>query len=212
MNKDSEFDVNDFEFERKFWVQRFPEVVLSEPSATLIVQNYLVSDNGTALRVRIAANLIPNELSFHVDGSAYSESEVVDRFRDRFNFASVGVKGAPVGGTRYEKEMTVDVNEALRLVKAQGYLVAKQRYGVFDSGDGWNIDVFCGDNYPLMIAECERSGPVVNLNIPAFCTAEVTDKLRFTNDSLARMPFSQWANEFLIEFSQNGPQFRDDFE
>lgn len=208
---DHDFDADSFEFERKFWVEDFPEVVLGEPPPTLIVQNYLIAEGGSCLRIRLGAELSSHELSFHRDGKDYSESELVLQFSDRFNFASVGVKGPPLGGTRYEKEMTIAPEEAVILVKAgRGRLIAKQRYGLFMAGDGWNIDVFSGANYPLIVAECERSTPVTGLEIPKFCTAEITDKLEFTNDNLASLPYSSWAHEFLMSVTRLGRGFRED--
>lgn len=212
MSATSAFDENDFEFERKFWVREFPRMILAEPSSTLIIQNYLVANDGTVLRVRVAADVEPNELSFHIDGAGYTEQNLLHHFRDRFDFASVGVKGPPAGGTRYEKEMTLDIGEALKLVAAPGHLVAKQRHGMFVEGDGWNIDAFCGANFPLIIAECERSGPVTKLTIPAYCTTEVTDDLRFTNDGLALSPFSNWSDEFFDDYDRRGSYFRQDFD
>lgn len=211
MSETSPYNENDFEFERKFWVQDFPRMILAEPSSTLIVQNYIVSNEGTVLRVRVAADIEPNELSFHIDGAGYTEQDLLKHFRDRFDFASVGVKGPPTGGTRYEKEMTLEISEALKLVTAPGHLVAKQRHGMFVAGDGWNIDAFCGENFPLIIAECERSGPVTRLTIPSYCTTEVTDDPRFTNDGLACSPFSDWSGEFLGDYVRHGAHFRQDF-
>lgn len=211
MQEPPDYDSDSFEFERKFWVRELPDAALAEPSATLIVQNYVIANAGSCLRVRLGLELPQSELLFHKFGGDFSEIELVNRYADQFHFASVGVKGPPVGGTRYEKEMTVAPEEAVVLVRSgNGNLIAKQRHGLFTSGDGWNIDVFCGSNYPLIVAECERSSPVTKLVIPDFCVAEVTDDMRFTNDSLASNPFSRWSDTFVSSGSRNGPKFRED--
>ncbi|MGR0160236.1 hypothetical protein [Paenarthrobacter nitroguajacolicus] len=188
-----------FEFERKFFVPKIPSIAFAELSVSLIVQNYIAAHEGTCIRVRMTAELQSGELQLHENGNQYSETDLLDLYHDRFTFSSVGVKSPPIGGVRYEKEMQIDVDVARSLMTTKGALVAKQRYGFFLSGDGWNLDVFGGSNYPLLVAECERSGPVTNLDVPKFCTKEVTNELRFTNDSLAYSPFSSWSDKFYRE-------------
>ena len=73
--------------------------------------------------------------------------------------------------------------------------------------DGWNIDVFGGANAPLIIAEAQRIGPVTNLVIPKFCTTEITDQPRFSNEGLAAKPYSLWQSEFERELEAQGPRF-----
>lgn len=213
MQKLPDYDSESFEFERKFWVRELPDAALAEPSATLIVQSYVIADAGSCLRDRLGLELPQSELLFHKFGGSFSEIELVNRYAGEFHFASVGVKVPSLGGTRYEKEMTIAPEEAVVLVRSgTGNLIAKQRHGLFTSGDGWNIDVFCGSNYPLIIAECERSSPVTKLVIPCFCAAEVTDDMRFTNDSLASNPFSRWSNSFVSSVTREGPGFRKDLD
>jgi adenylate cyclase len=116
-----------------------------------------------------------------------------------------------IGGTRYEAEREIDVSVGVEMIRRGGARIVKTRYSAWLGADGWVIDVFGGANHPLVIAECERSGPVTDLQIPAFCTTEVTDDRRFSNDSLSRVPYSTWAGEYARELVTSGPRFLQDF-
>ena len=75
--------------------------------------------------------------------------------------------------------------------------------------DGWEFDVFAGQNEGLIVAECERLAPVVDLKIPEFCVTEVTEDLRFTNDYLSKEPWRQWRGMYDLELRARGPHFLD---
>ena len=85
--------------------------------------------------------------------------------------------------------------------------MAKTRHAVWLGGDGWVVDVFGGGNAPLVVAEVERGGPVTDLTIPTFCVTELTDDPRFSNDGLARAPYSGWAAAYGAELAAQGPRF-----
>lgn len=101
-----------------------------------------------------------------------------------------------MGGTRYEASRDLDSRIAGELIKRGGHVTIKNRFTDWIDEDGWNIDVFGGTNAPLIIAEAERIGPVTNLVIPKFCTTEITDQSRFSNEGLAANPYSRWKSEF----------------
>ncbi|WP_402375769.1 CYTH domain-containing protein [Isoptericola rhizosphaerae] len=195
---------SDFEFERRFLVRRLPDVLRDAPS--LIVQSYFLSDGGYALRVRIQAGGI----DVGVDGES-DPAEIIAAHREQFDFAAVTVKGPSAGGTRYEAERQLDPLVGVELVRRGGARVVKTRYAVWLGADGWSVDVFGGANSPLVVAECERSGPVTELQIPDFCVTEITDDRRFSNESLAVGPYGQWAADHAQELARTGPRFREDF-
>jgi adenylate cyclase len=194
----------DFEFERRFLVRTLPEALRDAPS--LIVQSYFLSDGGYALRVRVQAGGVDGGLDAQSD-----PADVLDAMRGRVDFAAVTVKGPSAGGTRYEAERELDPLVALELVRRGGARVVKTRYAAWIGADGWSIDVFGGANHPLVVAECERSGPVTGLQIPDFCVTEITDDRRFSNESLAVQPYAEWAAAYAQELARTGPRFRDDF-
>lgn len=197
-------DYSDFEFERRFLVRELPDVLRDAPS--LIVQSYYLSDGGYALRVRAQAGGVDAALDAQSDAR-----EVLERWRDRVDFAAMTVKGPSAGGTRYEAERQLDPLVAVELVRRGGARVVKTRYAAWLGADGWSIDVFGGANHPLIVAECERSGPVTDLQIPDFCVTEITDDRRFSNESLAVRPYGEWSAAFAEELAAHGPSFREDF-
>jgi CYTH domain-containing protein len=130
---------------------------------------------------------------------------------DRFDFCAVTLKGPMNVGTRYEAEREIDPIVGVQMIRRGGHRVVKNRYSVWLGADGWVIDVFGGENSPLVIAECERAGPVTDLQIPAFCVTEVTDDPRFANDGLSKNPYRGWAATFEDELARTGPRFLQDF-
>ena len=200
----SDTGYGDFEFERKFFLDALPDIVAAEAAPTAIVQSYLLSDDGYALRVRVQG-----------PGAGLTVADLaelpVDAVADRIDFAAMTAKGPHVGGTRYEAERELDPAVALELVRRGGSVVAKLRHSVWLGADGWVIDEFAGPNAPLVVAECERGGPVVDLVIPDFCRTEVTADARFGNEHLAVEPYEGWRETFLRELAVTGPVFSQEF-
>ena len=197
----SEQGYGDFEFERRFVAKDVPADVL-EANPTLIVQSYLLSDEGWAVRIRAQAPGVPAALDPAADELALLEAHV-----DAVDFGAVTVKGPMNAGTRYEAEREIDPTVAVELVRRGGGRVAKLRHAVWLGEDGWVIDVFAGGNAPLVVAEVERGGPVTDLAIPAFAVTEVTVDPRFANDALARNPYSAWSDDFAAELARTGGTF-----
>ena len=196
----SDSGAGDFEFERKFFVREMPAVAASDPSPVLIVQAYLFASDGYAVRVR-------------VQGTAPAELDTdPGRLVELLGEESIGTmtaKGPAVGGTRYEAERDLDPLVAAQIVRRADHVVAKIRYAMWLGEDGWIIDRFLGGNAPLVLAEVERGGPVVDLAIPAFCATEVSEDDRFRNEYLAHQPFGTWADSYLTELDRLGPRFVD---
>lgn len=191
----------DFEFERRFVAREVPPDLL-ETNPTLIVQSYLLSDEGYAVRVRAQIPGVPAVVDPALDELGLLEAHV-----DRVDFGAVTVKGPMNAGTRYEAEREIDPTVAVQVIRRGGGRVAKLRHAVWLGEDGWVIDVFAGRNAPLVVAEVERGGPVTDLAIPSFLITEVTVDPRFANDALARAPYSTWADEFAAELARTGPTF-----
>lgn len=200
----SETGYGDFEFERRFYLEELPAIVLEDPTPNLIVQNYFLAEDGFAIRVRAQAPGI----RVVMDGTEDVDS-LLERFASDFDFCAITVKGPMNSGTRYEAERELDINVGLNMIKRGRNRIVKNRYSVWLDTDGWVIDVFGGSNFPLLIAEVERGGPVTDLRIPSFCVSEVTEDRRFSNESLSRTPFSAWAEEFGVQLGTTGPVFMD---
>ncbi|WP_273654294.1 hypothetical protein [Cellulomonas fimi] len=196
----SDTGYGDFEFERRFYVDRLPTELLEE-TPTLIVQSYLLAQDGFAVRVRAQASGIEG-IDPHADELAVLEAHV-----DAVDFCAITVKGPMIEGTRYEAERELDPLVAVEIVRRAPARVAKLRHSAWLGTDGWVIDVFAGGNAPLVVAEVERGGPVTDLVVPEFCTTEVTVDPRFANDGLARRPFREWASAWRSELLATGPRF-----
>ena len=71
------------------------------------------------------------------------------------------------------------------------------RYEIPAGFDGlsWEVDIFKGDNAPLLVAEIEmpeKDYPLLERELPAWLGEEVTDDPRFKNKNLAVRPFKTW--------------------
>ncbi len=194
----SEQGFGDFEFERKFFVREVPEAAALDPAPTLIVQAYLFAADGYAVRVRVQGPA-PSELT--------DDPGVLVDALDGVTTGTMTAKGPAVSGTRYEAERELDALVAGQIVRRAEHVVAKVRYSMWLGEDGWIIDDFLGANAPLVMAEVERGGPVVDLAIPDFCATEVSEDDRFRNEYLAHVPFGGWSEAYTRELALLGPRF-----
>ncbi|MGV0836287.1 hypothetical protein [Mycolicibacterium thermoresistibile] len=194
----SDSGVYDFEFERKFYVRELPAVAASDPSPNLIVQAYLFAADGYSVRIRVQQPA-PADLGAGLD-------TLVEHAHDEA-IGTVTIKGPAVGGTRYEAERPLEPLVAAEIVRRADHVVTKVRYSIWLGEDGWVIDQFLDDNAPLVLAEVERRGPVVDLAIPGFCVSEVSEDDRFRNENLASQPYSSWADAYRVELDRRGPVF-----
>ncbi|AMO63468.1 adenylate cyclase [Mycolicibacterium phlei] len=191
---------DDFEFERKFFVPELPAVAAADPTPNLIVQAYLFAADGYAVRIRVQRRA-PEDLGIGIDA-------ILAQPHDE-SIGTMTAKGPAVGGTRYEAERQLDPLVAAEIVRRADHVIAKVRYSVWLGEDGWVLDRFLGANAPLVLAEVERGGPVVDLTIPAFCASEVSEDDRFRNEYLAFHPFGTWADAYRGELATEGPRFLD---
>ncbi|WP_435300370.1 hypothetical protein [Timonella sp. A28] len=198
----SETGYGDFEFERRFYVEDLPDLVLDDPTPTLIVQNYYLAQDGYAIRVRAQASGVRLLLNGTEDINA-----ILEEYAEHFDFCAITVKGPMNSGTRYEAERELDITMGLNLLQRGDHRIIKNRYALWLDTDGWVIDVFGGENSPLVIAEVERGSPVTDLTIPTFCVSEVTEDRRFSNETLSRATFGQWVEEYSVELETLGPTF-----
>ncbi|BDZ42944.1 hypothetical protein GCM10025865_22430 [Paraoerskovia sediminicola] len=202
----SDSTYTDFEFERRFLVDSLPTELLAEPAPALIVQSYLLASDGYGLRIRVQASQ-----SRAVVGPTTDPLEALEEHAGELDFCAMTAKGPMVGGTRYEAERELDVSVGLEMIRRGGQRIVKNRYSVWLGADGWVVDVFGGANHPLVVAEVERSGPVTDLDIPDFCTTEVTDDPRFSNDRLSAAPYGRWCADYRDELASSGTRYLDGF-
>jgi adenylate cyclase len=153
------------EVERKFLVsdESWRDGVTS---STRIVQGYIAQTGSATVRVRVKG--------------------------DR---GFLTIKGSSVGVSRSEFEYEVPVADALAMLDelAQGPVIDKVRHLVPVGGHVWEVDVFAGENAPLVMAEVELADSQEAFDRPDWAGVEVSDDQRYFNVNLARSPYSTWA-------------------
>ncbi|OZD55560.1 hypothetical protein CH252_06815 [Rhodococcus sp. 06-1477-1B] len=155
------------EVERRFLVDPSLLPHLQDPKR--IVQAYLVTDPKSPVRVRLT-----------------------DADEDN---ALVTIKGERVGFGRLEYQALIPRPVGDSFVHACSNVVIKDRYSHVADGLTWEIDIFLGDNAPLVIAEAEVSGAdgenfLRHLRPPKYCIQEIVSN-RFNNEVLAEHPYRE---------------------
>jgi adenylate cyclase len=153
------------EVERKFLVA--DETWRDEvTSATRIVQGYLAQTSTATVRVRV-----------------------------RGDVGFLTIKGVSVGIARSEFEYEIPVADALAMLAelALGPVIDKVRHLVPVGSHVWEVDVFAGENAPLVMAEVELADAEESFVRPSWAGAEVSDDPRYLNVNLARTPYATWA-------------------
>ena len=188
------------EIERRFWVADLPREVTAPTvhrdgysviSSKVIVQGYLYASAGYGVRIR--ATVRDRELS---RGVRIVTDELLEDLLASADEVSIGVKGPRNNAMRLEWENEFPYGLGRSILQQCSSLVVKNRYGYWFGEFGWDVDVFLGENAPLILAECETERYHPHLTIPSFCRVEITSDRRFDNDRLAFQPYSKWANEF----------------
>lgn len=109
--------------------------------------------------------------------------------------AWLGVVGVRAGASR-GYEYSVPVEDAREMMErlAVTPVVEKDRYRIDDEA-AWTIDVFKGDNAPLMLAEITHRSRVEKLPHPKWLGDDVSNDLRYQNVYLALHPYSSWRHD-----------------
>ena len=108
--------------------------------------------------------------------------------------ARLTVKGPARGIHRAEFEYEIPLGDAEEMMASlrQGEIIEKTRHELSEDGLVWEIDVFAGANAPLVVAEVELDDENIEVAKPAWVGEEVSGDPRFTNASLALIPFGTW--------------------
>lgn len=107
--------------------------------------------------------------------------------------ANLNIKAAVTGMRRAEYEYPIPVADARAMLETLcGGVVAKQRHRVRVGSHTWEIDVFAGENAPLVVAEIELTHEAEDFVRPDWLGAEVTDDVRYYNHALSIQPYATW--------------------
>ncbi|CAK6701732.1 Inorganic triphosphatase [Synechococcus sp. CBW1107] len=102
------------------------------------------------------------------------------------------LKATVTAVTRAEFEYEIPVADARQLLGLASASLHKERYGLDLPGGEWVLDVFEGENSPLVVAEVELEREEQALVLPPWCHREITGLGELSNAALARRPWSCW--------------------
>ena len=105
--------------------------------------------------------------------------------------------------TNFEFEYSIPKSDGEKIMSNLTNTIKKERFFLEVQKKSWIIDCFKESNYPLKIAEIELSSEEEKLNLPSFISKEITGLRHYSNFSLARTPFSEWEDEYLITLKKN---------
>jgi len=106
------------------------------------------------------------------------------------------LKAPAEGFARHEFEYTIPVADAEALWTLAPHRLTKTRFALDLPGGDWVVDVFDGENAPLVLAEVELPAADAPLQLPAWCGQELTGDDRWSNAALAHQPFARWPQEW----------------
>ena len=92
---------------------------------------------------------------------------------------------------RHEFEYPLPQADATELLALCQWRLHKTRHHLELEGGDWVVDVFEGDNAPLVIAEVELNAADAGLRIPDWCGEEITAKGELSNAALAANPWAK---------------------
>lgn len=151
-----------------------------------VERKFLVVGNGWRAGVTHSARIVQGYLA--------QAGGTVVRVRVKGERAYLTIKGTSRGIARSEFEYEIPVDDALEMLgeMAQGPVIDKVRHLVPVGDHVWEVDVFSGDNAPLVMAEVELGHQDEAFVRPDWAGQDVSDDPRYYNVNLARNPYSVW--------------------
>lgn len=125
--------------------------------------------------------------------SSVAERTVRIRIKNKQGFITIKGKSSENGLSRmeWEKEITLDEAQQLLSLCEKG-VIEKIRYEVPVGNHIYEVDVFEGENFGLVIAEIELQSETEEFSVPDWIGKEVTNDTRYYNAYLSNNPFSGW--------------------
>jgi CYTH domain-containing protein len=154
-------------------------------------QGYLVAAaDGLTLRVRTSAPLgepgAPEAARLGMRPKPLSEAFLTLKAAPPAAFSGPAL-------CRLEFEYPIPLGDAEEMLSVAAASLRKRRHGLDLSGGDWVLDVFEGDNAPLVLAEVELASADQAVVIPSWCGREVTGRHDLSNAALAHHPFARWS-------------------
>jgi adenylate cyclase len=119
------------------------------------------------------------------------------RVRLSGNQANLNIKSATLGVRRTEYEYEIPVSDANDMLDqlCDKPLIEKTRYHVPYADHLWEVDVFCGDNDGLVVAEIELVDENEAFALPPWVGDEVSHDPRYYNVCLVKHPYKRWKEQ-----------------
>ncbi|MDP3856305.1 MAG: CYTH domain-containing protein [Stagnimonas sp.] len=115
------------------------------------------------------------------------------RVRVEGEVGKLNVKAAKVGMSRAEYEYEIPAAEAEEMLASLcSGLILKTRHYLRLGPHVWEIDVFEGDNAPLIVAEIELGAEDETFDKPEWLGREITEDRRYYNHALSVTPYKTW--------------------
>ncbi len=104
------------------------------------------------------------------------------------------IKGNRKGISRVELEYEIPIADAETMLNkfCAYHKIEKIRYRIPVGNMIWEIDEYKGKNRGLVVAEIELNDINQSFELPEWIDKEVTDKPKYLNENLAKLPFSKW--------------------
>ncbi|MDD5229120.1 MAG: CYTH domain-containing protein [Methylococcales bacterium] len=129
----------------------------------------------------------------------YLTSQATSSIRVRISDSQawLNIKSATIGSQRHEYEYEIPLSDAHEILDnlCLKPVIEKTRHFVRHENHLWEIDEFEGENAGLIVAEIELDALEENFAKPNWVGVEVTQDVRYYNNNLARIPYSQWRND-----------------
>ena len=107
------------------------------------------------------------------------------------NKSYLTLKSSKSGLINYEFEYPIPYKDAKELFNLSKYKITKTRYQIKINKQTWVIDSFGGLNSSLKIAEIELRSESDQIQVPTWCSKEITGIKSLSNASLATTPISK---------------------
>ena len=107
------------------------------------------------------------------------------------NKAYITLKSSLNGLVNNEFEYSIPIKDAIELIKLSKYKISKTRYQLKTNDKNWVVDLFNGANFSLKIAEIELNSEYEEIQVPSWCSQEITGIKSLSNASLAKTPISK---------------------
>jgi adenylate cyclase len=130
-------------------------------------------------------------------GYMTTESNVSVRVRISDDKAWLNIKSAVKGSQRDEYEYQIPLPDGHEMINnlCRKPLIEKTRHFIKIDQHTWEIDEFEGDNAGLIVAEIELSRADETFSQPQWLGDEVTDDIRYYNNSLSLKPYKNWEHK-----------------